>query len=191
MDDKITKSQLNVIEKSLDKIFDQLGVDVVFTKHFFDRLNDARNKKQITPDELVGIYKDLYKKFGKKISKVGGGKEVEELVKSMSTDINIPVHIEYDKKNKEVNLVAKTVMRKKGFKTGDKVLAVEGMLGFKDFIIEGQYEMMMRNGQVRKFIAKDDADAKRIGKGHNAKSVIRLVKGMPVKLKESVKTVDD
>ncbi len=47
--------------------------------------------------------------------------------------LNNPVHIEYDKKNKEVNLVAKTVMRKKGFKTGDKVLAVEGMLGFKDF----------------------------------------------------------
>tara|TARA_B110000503_G_scaffold72394_1_gene111946 strand:+ start:3450 stop:3857 length:408 start_codon:yes stop_codon:yes gene_type:complete len=133
MDDKITKSELNVIEKSLDKIFGELGIDVVFTKHFFDRLNDARNKKQITPEELVSIYKDLYKKFGKKISKVGGGKEVEELVKSMSTDINIPVHLEYDKKNKEVNLVAKTVMRKKGFKTGDKVLAVEGLLSFKDY----------------------------------------------------------
>jgi hypothetical protein len=44
---------------------------------------------------------------------------------------------------------------------------------------EGQYEMMMRNGQVKKFIAKDDADAKRIAAGHGAKSVIKLKGGVP------------
>ena len=44
---------------------------------------------------------------------------------------------------------------------------------------EGQYEMMMRNGQVKKFIAKDDADAKRIAAGRGAKSVIKLKGGVP------------
>ena len=44
---------------------------------------------------------------------------------------------------------------------------------------EGQYEMMMRNGQVKKFIAKDDADAKRIAAGYGAKSVIKLRGGVP------------
>lgn len=44
---------------------------------------------------------------------------------------------------------------------------------------EGQYEMMMRNGRVKKFIAKDDADAKRIAAGHGAKSVIKLRGGVP------------
>jgi len=44
---------------------------------------------------------------------------------------------------------------------------------------EGQYEMMMSNGQVKKFIAKDDADAKRIAAGHGAKSVIKLRGGVP------------
>jgi hypothetical protein len=42
-----------------------------------------------------------------------------------------------------------------------------------------KYEMMMRNGQVKKFIAKDDADAKRIAAGHGAKSVIKLRGGVP------------
>ena len=42
-----------------------------------------------------------------------------------------------------------------------------------------KYEMMMRNGRVKKFIAKDDADAKRIAAGHGAKSVIRLRGGVP------------
>lgn len=44
---------------------------------------------------------------------------------------------------------------------------------------EGQYEMMMRNGQVKKFVAKDDADAKRIAAGYGAKSLIRLKGGVP------------
>jgi hypothetical protein len=42
-----------------------------------------------------------------------------------------------------------------------------------------KYEMMLRNGQVKKFVAKDDADAKRIAKGHGAKSLIRLKGGVP------------
>lgn len=50
---------------------------------------------------------------------------------------------------------------------------VEGSLN------EGQYEMMLRNGQVKKFVAKDDADAKRIAAGHGAKSVIKLKGGVP------------
>jgi len=49
----------------------------------------------------------------------------------------------------------------------------------EDSLNEGQYEMMMRNGQVKKFIAKDDADAKRIAAGHGAKSVIKLRGGVP------------
>ncbi len=57
--------------------------------------------------------------------------------------------------------------------TSEKQGVAEGSLN------EGQYEMMMRNGQVKKFIAKDDADAKRIAAGHGAKSVIRLKGGVP------------
>ena len=42
-----------------------------------------------------------------------------------------------------------------------------------------KYEMMMRNGQVKKFVAKDDVDAKRIAAGHGAKSVIRMKGNVP------------
>ena len=58
-----------------------------------------------------------------------------------------------------------------------------GMFYYEDVaeedLTEGQYEMMMRNGQVKKFNAKDDADAKRIANGNNAKSVIKLRNGVP------------
>jgi hypothetical protein len=49
----------------------------------------------------------------------------------------------------------------------------------KEVARKKKYEMMMRNGQVKKFVAKDDADAKRIAAGHGAKSVIRLRGGVP------------
>jgi hypothetical protein len=42
-----------------------------------------------------------------------------------------------------------------------------------------KYEMMLRNGQVKKFVAKDDADARRIAAGHSAKSVIRMKGNVP------------
>jgi len=42
-----------------------------------------------------------------------------------------------------------------------------------------KYEMMHRNGQVKRFVAKDDADAKRIAAGHGAKSVIRMKGNVP------------
>ena len=44
----ITKSNLNQIEKYADKLFAAVGIDVEFTRHFMDRVNDARNKDQIT-----------------------------------------------------------------------------------------------------------------------------------------------
>lgn len=46
-------------------------------------------------------------------------------------------------------------------------------------ITEAQYEMMFSNGKVKKFVAKDDKDAKRIADGLGAKSVIKLKGGMP------------
>lgn len=125
IDEPISKTQLNILERALDKLFAKHNIDVVFTKHFFDRLNDARNKIQITIAELSNIFKDTFNKYAKKMSKVGGGKPIEELIKSISTDINIPIVLKWDKHNKEVDLITKTIMRKKGFKTSGKVITVE------------------------------------------------------------------
>jgi hypothetical protein len=73
----------------------------------------------------------------------------------------------------ELKKVSPEMRKKLRLPNPDKEDMAEGSLN------EGQYEMMLRNGQVKKFIAKDDADAKRIAAGHNAKSVIRLRGGVP------------
>ena len=47
-DAKISKTDLDNVEKYADRLYKAVGVDVEFTRHFLDRVNDARNKKQIT-----------------------------------------------------------------------------------------------------------------------------------------------
>ena len=50
---KLTVKDLDTVEKYADKLYKSLGVDVEFTRHFLDRVNDARNIKQITIAELI------------------------------------------------------------------------------------------------------------------------------------------
>ena len=45
----ITKRDITELEKYADRLFKPVGIDVEFTRHFIDRANDARNKKDITP----------------------------------------------------------------------------------------------------------------------------------------------
>ena len=127
---EITKAHLNAIEKYADKLFNKVGIDVEFTRHFLDRVNDARNKKQITNAELVRLFKQTYAKYGKKIAKLGP--DAEAVLNDIRTDVNMPFVLKWDAKNNELDMVAKTVMRKKDFKTPDQKLVIDGVAQDKD-----------------------------------------------------------
>ena len=118
---EIKKSDLDQVEKYADRIFASLGIDVEFTRHFLDRVNDKRNVKQITPAELTRLFKQSYKKYGKKIAQLGP--DAEAVINDMKTDINMPFVLNL--KGGELELVAKTVMRKKNFKTSGAKFAFE------------------------------------------------------------------
>ena len=122
LNENITQKQLNAIESYADRLFRAVDIDVEFTRHFIDRVNDSRNKKQITQSELVRLFKQTYKKHGKQIPQMGD--EAQAVIRDMQTDINMPFVLAYDNRNKELDLVAKTVMRKKGFKTSNKKLDI-------------------------------------------------------------------
>ena len=53
LDRKITQSDVDTLEKFADKLFAKVGIDVEFTHHFLQRVNDERNVKPITVSELV------------------------------------------------------------------------------------------------------------------------------------------
>lgn len=118
--EQITKADLNDVERFADKIFAKVGIDVEFTRHFLDRVNDKRNGKEINVAELTRLFKQTYKKHGKKIAKMGD--DAEAVLNDLQTNINVPFVLQWD--GKEFDLISKTIMRKKDFKTNDTKLKV-------------------------------------------------------------------
>ena len=119
--EEVTQRDLDNVEKYADKRFAKVGLDIEFTRHFKDRVNDERNKKPITPAELIRLFKQTYKKYGKKISPMGAG--AQAVIHDMQTDVNMPFVLQPDRGGM-LDLVAKTVMRKKNFSTPNKKLEV-------------------------------------------------------------------
>ena len=118
--ENVSQSELNQVEKYLDKVWAKVGVDVEFTRHCMDRVNDVRNIKPISPAQLIRIYIVIYKKYGKPISKLPDG--VNILLKDMGTNINVPVVLRWN--GRELEMIAKTIMRKKNFKSSTKKYSV-------------------------------------------------------------------
>ena len=82
-------------------------------------IKKARNKKQITLAERIRLFKQSYKKYGKKIAQLGP--DAEAVLNDMQTDINMPFALKWD--GKELDLIAKTVMRKPNFATSNQKLS--------------------------------------------------------------------
>ena len=114
--------QIKAFEKVVDQLFKKFDIDFNFTRHFGDRMDDDRNNPNITMKELADFIKIVYAKKGKSIKGMAGA---EAVLKDIQTDINIPVAITYDRTNDEFDVVMKTIMRKKNFKTPDKVIKYE------------------------------------------------------------------
>ena len=113
--EEMTSSELSSIERYADAELDP--VDVEFGNHFFDRLNDPRNGKEITPDELISFFNRLAKKKDAFIAFIK--KYQEFVVKDRNSSINIPF-------TSQVNqAIAKTIMRKPGFMTPDPTIALQ------------------------------------------------------------------
>ena len=120
---KLTKGDVDQVEKYADRLFASLNVDVELTKHFMNRVNDARNVKQISAAELVRLFKQAYKKYGKKISKLPD--QTNAVINDMKTDINMPFIVNINSKG-EIELVVKTIIRKKNFTTSGIKFSFEG-----------------------------------------------------------------
>lgn len=118
--EEVTQKQIQDLEKFGDRLLKKFDIDVEFTRHFADRMNDARNKPEIGVAELQKLFKKIQKNKGANIKKHG---DMEVVLKDLSSDLNLPVAINF--KDGEFEVVNKTIMRKKDFKTSNKVLSYE------------------------------------------------------------------
>lgn len=114
---EITKEQMKKFEQFVDRLFARFGVDFDFSKHFIERMSDERNKPCITIRELGALFKKIYdaKVDGK--NHLSNFKDTEAVVKDLQSQLNVPFVIRYDRKKDELKINAKTIMRKKDFKT--------------------------------------------------------------------------
>ena len=131
----VTAVDIKQLETFADRIFADVGIDVEFTKHFMDRVNSERNAKPIVPAELTRLFKQERKRYGKPIAQMGP--DSEAVMRDLQTNINVPFALVLDKANDELDLIAKTVMRKSDFSTPNRVFAVED----SPFRIGTRYEM--------------------------------------------------
>jgi hypothetical protein len=113
--EKLSQSNLNSIEKYADR--ELSPADIEFSNHFFDRLNDPRNGKQITEPELTGFFKRLVRHKKQFLSFLEKYNQI--VVKDSRSDINIPFVKMANK------VIAKTVMRKGEFKTSSPTIVNE------------------------------------------------------------------
>ena len=92
VDKVVTQADIDQLEIFADRLFAKVGIDVEFTRHFLDFVNDERNVKQITISELTRLFKQEFKRYGKKIAQLGP--DAEAVMKDLATDINMPfVHV--------------------------------------------------------------------------------------------------
>jgi len=117
----VTQKQLNDLEKFGDRLLAKFKIDIEFTRHFADRMNDTRNKPSITVAELQKVFKKIAKR---KAVEIRQNPDSEAVLKDMQADLNLPIVINYDKNKDEYEVVNKTIMRKKNFGTSDKVIEV-------------------------------------------------------------------
>lgn len=112
---EIPMDDLKDIDRVADKFLNPL--DVVLTdKHFFDRLNDPRNGKEISQAELIGFFKRLSKHKKQFVEFL---EKYEQMVATDDrTNINIPFMKQANK------AIAKTIMRKKDFKSSTPKLEI-------------------------------------------------------------------
>ena len=122
IEEDVSQKELSDLEKFADRLLNKFDVDIEFTRHFADRMNDKRNKPAITVAELQRLFKKMADNKGKKIKKHGNS---EAILKDMQSDLNLPVVINW--KNGEFEVVNKTIMRKKAFKSPDPELKYEGV----------------------------------------------------------------
>jgi len=156
LDKQITPSDLEALETFADRIFGKVGIDVEFTRHFLDRVNDERNGKQITASELTRLFKQEYKRWGQPIAQMGPDQEA--VMKDLVTDINMPFALRWDRENEELDLIVKTVMRKPDFKTSNKEFPVESSGSAS---LDSYYEMM----RAKEMAEEDGLDSRNLSYG--------------------------
>lgn len=118
--ERLSWKNLKTVERIADNLFRDYGIDVKFTKHFIERINDIRNKPDIQMDELILIFKNVADSLGVKFE---DSHKMEAVIIHIASQINLPFVLQPNKGG-DSQLILKTVFRKPNFKTTNRIYRV-------------------------------------------------------------------
>lgn len=101
-------------EYIIEYLFKDLGLDVVWTTHFVERIEGR--EADVSKEELIEAFKKMKLKYGQRLM-LARDKQEEfvGVLKDLAADLNIPFAIDFDKKRPGQNkykLRGITIMRK-------------------------------------------------------------------------------
>lgn len=122
--EELSFPEIKKIEHAVDQDYNDFDIDVdLGSNHFVRRVNDPRNSPEIQQDELENTLTDVLYQNQDDFDQLSDGDEA--VLSDIRTDLNIPV-IFHGKGVKgentgreELDMVAKTAMRKPDFRTSD------------------------------------------------------------------------
>jgi hypothetical protein len=119
----ITRDQLENMKEYLRYMYGFLNIETKFPTHFLDRVNDERNGKPISIEELTRLFQKEYEEHGDEIKRLPRDSQV--VLRDLLTKISVPIAIDKNPKTKASTVFGKTAMRKDNFATNSMVLKVE------------------------------------------------------------------
>jgi hypothetical protein len=140
---EMAKTDMDAVEKYADSQMNPTDVDLgKETDHFFQRLNDPRNGKEISPAELTGLFKRLARNKKKFLEFLKQYREF--VVKDKVSNINIAFIKVADR------LIAKTVMRKADFKSSTPVFTTESINEAERNIVKKEINAIFKKNRIKK-----------------------------------------
>jgi uncharacterized protein YukJ len=121
----LTQKDIDSVKNALIGIYKSRGFDLVFSRHFVERVNDHRNGKQITVGELITILNASIKMHGKAMMMMPH--EAEGVIKDANSKINLMIAIEHNARTGLCELRTKSCIRKANFRPNnprDKVFNI-------------------------------------------------------------------
>lgn len=120
----ITPAHMKAFEDFVDKMFKKYNIDFDFTKHFRERISDKRNNPCINLKEIADTIKKIYNKYAHGEKSLSKYIDAEAVIKDMQNDLNMPIAVEYNRKSDQIEVVAKTIMRKKNFRSSSPEIKI-------------------------------------------------------------------
>jgi len=111
---EMSMQDLRDAEYVIEYLFKDLGIDVIWTTHFKDRIQGREDS--VTKFELAGAFKKMKERYGDRlVAARNNHKEFVGVLKDLASELNIPFSIEFDRRNPPNNkykLRGITIMRK-------------------------------------------------------------------------------